>query len=168
MSILLIVYVFYVEMVFGLLFNFFFFILKKGDWIGFIGYNGCGKSILLQVLDGIFVFILGSVLFVGQCLMVCVEQYLLEVLYMQLLLQVVLVLLFVDVWEVQCWLVECLLVQMGFFLVVMEQQIVILSGGQYMCLLLVWVLICQFDLFLLDELGNYFDLFILLWLESFL
>ena len=66
MSTLLTAQSLHVDTAFGPLFTNLSFTLKKGDRIGLIGYNGCGKSTTLKALARIWPCYKGNVTFNGE------------------------------------------------------------------------------------------------------
>ncbi|WP_104402382.1 ABC-F family ATP-binding cassette domain-containing protein [Vibrio penaeicida] len=141
------------------------FTLQKGNKIGLIGHNGCGKSSLLAVLSGKSDSHTGSVTKAYSCVIASVEQHLPAAVEHASL---------IDALAEQLpepderWRVEALLAEFGFNESQWQQLASSLSGGQHMKLLLARALITQPDLLLLDEPSNHLDLPTLLWLERFL
>ncbi|RTZ21399.1 ABC-F family ATP-binding cassette domain-containing protein, partial [Vibrio penaeicida] len=141
------------------------FTLQKGNKIGLIGHNGCGKSSLLAVLSGKSDSHTGSVTKAHRCVVASVEQYLPAAVEHASLIEA----LAEQLPELdERWRVEALLAEFGFSESQWQQLASSLSGGQHMKLLLARALITQPDLLLLDEPSNHLDLPTLLWLERFL
>ncbi len=141
------------------------FTLQKGNKIGLVGHNGCGKSSLLSVLSGKSDIHTGCVTKANHCVIASVEQHLPESVEGASLLDALAEQL-PDPEEQ--WRVEALLSEFGFNQQQWKQPSSSLSGGQHMKLLLARALIIQPDLLLLDEPSNHLDLPTLLWLEGFL
>ncbi|PKF80330.1 ABC transporter ATP-binding protein [Vibrio sp. vnigr-6D03] len=141
------------------------FTLQKGNKIGLIGHNGCGKSSLLAVLSGRSDSHTGSVTKAHRCVVASVEQHLPAAVEHASLIEA----LAEQLPELdERWRVEALLAEFGFSESQWQQLASSLSGGQHMKLLLARALITQPDLLLLDEPSNHLDLPTLLWLERFL
>ncbi|MDP2571391.1 ABC-F family ATP-binding cassette domain-containing protein [Vibrio penaeicida] len=141
------------------------FTLQKGNKIGLIGHNGCGKSSLLAVLSGKSDSHTGSVTKAHHCVVASVEQHLPTAVEHASLIEA----LAEQLPESdERWRVEALLAEFGFSESQWQQLASSLSGGQHMKLLLARALITQPDLLLLDEPSNHLDLPTLLWLERFL
>ncbi|MBD1556630.1 ABC-F family ATP-binding cassette domain-containing protein [Vibrio sp. S9_S30] len=141
------------------------FTLQKGNKIGLIGHNGCGKSSLLAVLSGRSDSHTGSVTKAHRCVVASVEQHLPAAVEHASLIEA----LAEQLPEPdERWRVEALLAEFGFSESQWQQLASSLSGGQHMKLLLARALITQPDLLLLDEPSNHLDLPTLLWLERFL
>lgn len=141
------------------------FTLQKGNKIGLIGHNGCGKSSLLAVLSGKSDSHTGSVTKAHCCVVASVEQHLPAAVEHASLIEA----LAEQLPEPdERWRVEALLAEFGFSESQWQQLACSLSGGQHMKLLLARALITQPDLLLLDEPSNHLDLPTLLWLERFL
>lgn len=157
-----------VDTAFGTLFDALSFTLKKGDRIGLLGDNGCGKSSLLKILDGTDSPAAGSVSLAGHCLVARIEQHLPKSLFPLTMLDAVLAQLAQSERESLRWRAETLLASMGFSAQDMALQSATLSGGQHTRLLLARALIREPDLLLLDEPSNHLDLPTMLWLEQFL
>lgn len=140
------------------------FTIQRGDKIGLIGHNGCGKSSLLKLLSGQFEPSQGTIAKANTCLMRYVEQHLPDALQSN----TVLAALAETLAEDEIWRAELLLDELGFSLQEREMPVVNCSGGQQMRLLLARAIIHQPDLLLLDEPSNHLDLPSLIWLEQFL
>src|SRR5690606_30944973 len=157
-----------VDTAFGTLVDSLSFTLKKGDRIGLLGDNGCGKSTQLKVLDDTDSPAAGSVALSGRCLMARAEQHLPEAIYSLTMLVAVLAQLPTTERESMRWKAETLLAGMDFTPQDMALTSATLSGGQHTRLLLARALIGEPDLLLLDEPSNHLDLPTMLWLEQFL
>ncbi|CDL84600.1 ABC-F family ATP-binding cassette domain-containing protein [Xenorhabdus cabanillasii] len=140
------------------------FTLNKGDKIGLIGHNGCGKSTLMKLLSGNLEDYSGKITIASQCVLAYVEQHLPLSLHDATLIEAISEKVKVD----EIWRAELLLSELGFPEQDWQTPIGNLSGGQHMRLLLGRAVIQQPDLLLLDEPSNHLDLTSLLWLESFL
>ncbi|MFB9216251.1 ABC-F family ATP-binding cassette domain-containing protein [Vibrio sinaloensis] len=140
------------------------FTIQRGDKIGLIGHNGCGKSSLLKLLHGQFEPSQGNIAKANSCLMRYVEQHLPDTIQSN----TVLAALAEDLAEDEIWRAELLLDELGFSLQERAMPVANCSGGQQMRLLLARAIIHQPDLLLLDEPSNHLDLPSLLWLEQFL
>lgn len=140
------------------------FTLNKGDRVGLIGHNGCGKSSLLKILSGHIDSVSGQVSVAHRCVVAYVEQQLPVSIQNVTLIEA----LSAMVKEDEAWRAELLLSQLGFLPQYWQMPVSHLSGGQHMRLLLGRAVINQPDLLLLDEPSNHLDLTALLWLESFL
>lgn len=140
------------------------FTIQRGDRVGLIGHNGCGKSSLLKLLCGTLEPSSGHVAKANHCLMRYVEQHVPDHLKSTSILFSVAETLA----EEEYWQAELLLSELGFqpheWVLPIEQC----SGGQQMRLLLARAIIHQPDLLLLDEPSNHLDLPSLIWLEQFL
>ncbi|TFH91631.1 ABC-F family ATP-binding cassette domain-containing protein [Vibrio ouci] len=146
------------------LFNAITFTIQRGDKVGLIGHNGCGKSSLLKLLSGQFEPSSGAVAKANTCLMRYVEQHLPEALNSHSVLSALSEFISDD----EIWRAELLLDELGFSIREREMPVENCSGGQQMRLLLARAIIHQPDLLLLDEPSNHLDLPSLLWLEQFL
>ena len=144
------------------------FTINKGDRIGLIGHNGCGKSTLIRLLFGEITPKSGAVSRSNQCLISRIEQYLPTQLHPFTLLEAVLDILPQEQHFSDSWKAESLLSEMGFSEADWHLVAGSLSGGQHTRLLMARALITEPDLLLLDEPSNHLDLPTLLWLESFL
>ncbi|MEX0447349.1 ABC-F family ATP-binding cassette domain-containing protein [Xenorhabdus sp. SGI246] len=140
------------------------FTLNKGDKIGLIGHNGCGKSTLMKLLSGNLEDYSGKITIANQCVLAYVEQHLPLSLHDATLRKAISEKVKVD----EIWRAELLLSELGFPEKDWQTPVGNLSGGQHMRLLLGRAVIQQPDLLLLDEPSNHLDLTSLLWLESFL
>ncbi|EEX94916.1 ABC transporter [Vibrio orientalis CIP 102891 = ATCC 33934] len=140
------------------------FTVQRGDKIGLIGHNGCGKSSLLKILSGQFEPSSGNIAKANTCLMRYVEQHLPEDLNSHSVLSALSEFISGD----EIWRAELLLDELGFSMREREMPVENCSGGQQMRLLLARAIIHQPDLLLLDEPSNHLDLPSLLWLEQFL
>ena len=140
------------------------FTIQRGDKIGLIGHNGCGKSSLLKLLNGQFEPSQGNIAKANSCLMRYVEQHLPDTIQSNTVLAALAEALAKD----EIWRAELLLDELGFSLQEREMPVANCSGGQQMRLLLARAIIHQPDLLLLDEPSNHLDLPSLLWLEQFL
>ncbi|WP_061007621.1 ABC-F family ATP-binding cassette domain-containing protein [Vibrio sp. CUB2] len=140
------------------------FTIHRGDKIGLIGHNGCGKSSLLKLLSCQFEPSQGKVAKASSCLMRYVEQHLPESLSTHSVLDALAESLSDD----EIWRAELLLDELGFSITERHMPVENCSGGQQMRLLLARAIIHQPDLLLLDEPSNHLDLPSLLWLEQFL
>ncbi|MFM2587665.1 ABC-F family ATP-binding cassette domain-containing protein [Vibrio sp. TBV020] len=140
------------------------FTIHRGDKIGLIGHNGCGKSSLLKLLSGQFEPSQGTFAKASSCLMRYVEQHLPESLSTHSVIDALAESLSGD----DIWRAELLLDELGFSTTERHMPVENCSGGQQMRLLLARAIIHQPDLLLLDEPSNHLDLPSLLWLEQFL
>lgn len=138
--------------------------INRGDKIGLIGHNGCGKSSLMKLLNGQIEPSEGHVAQANHCLMSYVEQHIPSALQNQSVLEVLAETLTAD----EHWRAELLLSELGFAESEWQMPVVNCSGGQQMRLLLARAIIDEPDLLLLDEPSNHLDLPSLLWLEQFL
>lgn len=138
--------------------------VNRGDKIGLIGHNGCGKSSLLKLLDGQYEPNGGNVAKAKQCLIRYVEQHIPH----ELQFKTVLDALAETVDEADFWRAELLLSELGFSESEWHMPVLNCSGGQQMRLLLARSIINEPDLLLLDEPSNHLDLPSLIWLEQFL
>ncbi len=138
--------------------------VNRGDKIGLIGHNGCGKSSLLKLLAGHQEPDEGHVSKAKQCMMSYVEQHVPEKLQHVSVLDALA--------ETQerddLWRAELLLSELGFSASDWDIPVANCSGGQQMRLLLARAIINEPDLLLLDEPSNHLDLPSLMWLEHFL
>jgi len=146
------------------LFNELTFTINRGDKIGLIGHNGCGKSSLLKLLDGQFEPSSGQIAKANHCLMRYVEQHIPSALHDQSVLSA----LAESLPDDEVWRAELLLGELGFNEDEWQMPVANCSGGQQMRLLLARAIIHQPDLLLLDEPSNHLDLPSLMWLEQFL
>ncbi|MCG9626921.1 ATP-binding cassette domain-containing protein [Vibrio mediterranei] len=144
------------------------FTINKGDRIGLIGHNGCGKSTLIRLMFGEISPKSGTISRSNQCLISRIEQYLPTHLLRQTLLASVLDVLPREMHLSESWRAEALLSEMGFSETDRGLVAGSLSGGQHTRLLMARALITEPDLLLLDEPSNHLDLPTLLWLENFL
>ncbi|WP_070963952.1 ABC-F family ATP-binding cassette domain-containing protein [Vibrio sonorensis] len=140
------------------------FTVNRGDKIGLIGHNGCGKSSLLKLLDGQFEPNEGTIAKAKHCLMSYVEQHIPQ----QLQSLSILAALTEKLADGEQWRAELLLSELGFSHSEWQMPVSNCSGGQQMRLLLARAIIGQPDLLLLDEPSNHLDLPSLIWLEQFL
>lgn len=140
------------------------FTLHRGDKIGLIGHNGCGKSSLLKVLSDQIEPSQGTIAKANTCLMRYVEQHLPD----SLQNHSVLMALAESLPAEETWRAELLLDELGFTYQDRSMPVINCSGGQQMRLLLARAIIHQPDLLLLDEPSNHLDLPSLIWLEQFL
>ncbi|WP_375748424.1 ABC-F family ATP-binding cassette domain-containing protein [Vibrio sp. HN007] len=138
--------------------------VNRGDKIGLIGHNGCGKSSLLKLLDGQFAPSEGHISKAKQCLMSYVEQHIPHELHSMTVLDS----LSDSLDEGEDWRAELLLSELGFSEADWTMPVLNCSGGQQMRLLLARAIINEPDLLLLDEPSNHLDLPSLMWLEKFL
>ena len=138
--------------------------INRGDKIGLIGHNGCGKSSLMKLLNGQIEPSEGHIAKANHCLMSYVEQHIPSALQNQSVLEVLAETLTAD----EHWRAELLLSELGFAESEWPMPVVNCSGGQQMRLLLARAIIDEPDLLLLDEPSNHLDLPSLLWLEQFL
>ncbi|WP_330960301.1 ABC-F family ATP-binding cassette domain-containing protein [Photobacterium sp. 53610] len=138
--------------------------IHRGDKIGLIGHNGCGKSSLLKLLDGQLEASHGQIAKANSCLMRYVEQHIPHALQAATVLSALSEMLTED----EYWRAELLLDELGFSPSEWHMPVAHCSGGQQMRLLLARAIIHQPDLLLLDEPSNHLDLPALLWLEQFL
>ncbi|MBG0759983.1 ABC transporter [Vibrio cidicii] len=140
------------------------FTIQRGDKIGLIGHNGCGKSSLLKLLNGELEASGGQVMRAKQCLMRYVEQSLPLAVQSMSVMQALAEHLAAE----NTWQAEVLLGELGFAPTEWHMPVSHCSGGQQMRLLLARAIIHQPDLLLLDEPSNHLDLPSLIWLEGFL
>ncbi|MBA5761030.1 ABC-F family ATP-binding cassette domain-containing protein [Vibrio sp. 404] len=140
------------------------FTINRGDRIGLIGHNGCGKSSLLKLLCHQIEPSHGRVATANHCLMRYVEQHIPHHIYSTSILSAVAETLA----EEDIWQAELLLEELGFTAQEWKLPVAQCSGGQQMRLLLARAIIHQPDLLLLDEPSNHLDLPSLLWLQRFL
>ncbi|MGF1695454.1 ATP-binding cassette domain-containing protein [Vibrio lamellibrachiae] len=138
--------------------------VNRGDKIGLIGHNGCGKSSLLKLLDGQYEPSEGHISKAKQCLLSYVEQHIPD----ELKFKTVLTALAETLDEGEQWRAELLLSELGFSESTWNMPVVNCSGGQQMRFLLARAIIKDPDLLLLDEPSNHLDLPSLMWLEQFL
>ncbi len=138
--------------------------VNRGDKIGLIGHNGCGKSSLLKLLDGQHESSEGHIAKAKHCLISYVEQHIPDQLEHVPLLDALTEHLTAD----EYWRAELLLSDLGFCATDWQQPVSNCSGGQQMRLLLARAIINNPDLLLLDEPSNHLDLPSLIWLEQFL
>lgn len=138
--------------------------INRGDKIGLIGHNGCGKSSLLKVLDGRIEPSEGTVAKANHCLISYVEQHIPEHLQSVSVLDALAAILDTS----EQWRAELLLAELSFSESDYHMPVSHCSGGQQMRLLLARAIINEPDLLLLDEPSNHLDLPSLLWLEQFL
>ncbi len=140
------------------------FTINRGDKIGLIGHNGCGKSSLMKVLSGQINPSEGHITKATSCLMSYVEQHVPERLQSKSILEALAETLSFD----EHWRAELVLTELGFSQSERNTLVSHCSGGQQMRLLIARAIINQPDLLLLDEPSNHLDLPSLLWLEQFL
>jgi len=140
------------------------FTIHRGDKVGLIGHNGCGKSSLLKLLSGHAEPSNGTIAKASSCLMRYVEQHIPHSLHTISVLSA----LAQSLPEEETWRAELLLDELGFSVHDREMPVSNCSGGQQMRLLLARAIIHQPDLLLLDEPSNHLDLPSLIWLEQFL
>ncbi|MDF2155768.1 ABC-F family ATP-binding cassette domain-containing protein [Vibrio sp. CAU 1672] len=138
--------------------------VNRGDKIGLIGHNGCGKSSLLKLLAGQYQPCEGHVAKAKQCLMSYVEQHIPHELHFRTVLEA----LTETLTEDEHWRADLLLSELGFSEPDWHLPVHSCSGGQQMRLLLARAIINEPDLLLLDEPSNHLDLPSLMWLEQFL
>lgn len=138
--------------------------INRGDKIGLIGHNGCGKSSLLKLLSGECEPSEGQLSKANLCLMRYVEQHVPRELQQKTILEA----LADTVEDTDHWRAELLLSELGFSELDWQVPVQNCSGGQQMRLLLARAVINQPDLLLLDEPSNHLDLASLIWLEQFL
>lgn len=138
--------------------------INRGDKVGLIGHNGCGKSSLLKLLSGQFEPSEGHIAKANHCFMSYVEQHIPEHLHSR----TVLAALTETLSEDNHWRAEMLLSELGFLESDWQMAVKHCSGGQQMRLLLARAMINEPDLLLLDEPSNHLDLPSLMWLEQFL
>lgn len=140
------------------------FAINRGNKIGLIGHNGCGKSSLLKLLNAQYEPSEGHIAKAKQCLISYVEQ---QISY-ELQSKTVLGALVETLAEDDYWRAELLLAELAFSESDWQMPVSNCSGGQQMRLLLARAIITEPDLLLLDEPSNHLDLPSLLWLEQFL
>ncbi|WED25934.1 ATP-binding cassette domain-containing protein [Vibrio sp. DW001] len=140
------------------------FSINRGNKIGLIGHNGCGKSSLLKLLSEQYEPSEGHIAKAKQCLISYVEQ---QIPY-ELQTKTVLGALAETLVEDDYWRAELLLTELAFSESDWQMPVSNCSGGQQMRLLLARAIITEPDLLLLDEPSNHLDLPSLLWLEQFL
>lgn len=140
------------------------FTVNRGDKIGLIGHNGCGKSSLLKLLNGQYDPSEGHISKANHCLISYVEQHIPD----ELQLKTVLGALVESLEKEDCWRAEQLLSELGFSKSDRNVPVMNCSGGQQMRFLLAKAIINEPDLLLLDEPSNHLDLPSLMWLEQFL
>lgn len=140
------------------------FTIQRGDKVGLIGHNGCGKSSLLKLLNGQIEASEGQFSKAKHCLMSYVEQHIPETLHQNSVISALQDRLTTE----EFWRAEVLLEELGFSQSEWQMRVTDCSGGQQMRLLLARAIIIQPDLILLDEPSNHLDLPSLLWLEKFL
>lgn len=138
--------------------------INRGDKIGLIGHNGCGKSSLLKILNGRYEPSEGQIAIAKQCLISYVEQHIPN----QLQSKTVIEALAETLQREENWRAELLLSELGFSESDWQMPVINCSGGQQMRLLLARAIIHEPDLLLLDEPSNHLDLPSLMWLEQFL
>ncbi|CAH0528867.1 ABC-F family ATP-binding cassette domain-containing protein [Vibrio hippocampi] len=138
--------------------------VNRGNKIGLIGHNGCGKSSLLKVLDGQYEPSEGHIAKSKQCLISYVEQHI----PCELQTKTILDTLAETLTEDDDWRAKLLLSELGFSETDWQLSVNKCSGGQQMRLLLARAIINEPDLLLLDEPSNHLDLPSLMWLEQFL
>jgi len=138
--------------------------VNRGDKIGLIGHNGCGKSSLLKLLDGQYEPSEGHIAKAKRCLMSYVEQHIPRELHFRTVLDA----LAETLDEADYWRAELLLSELGFSESDWQMPVLNCSGGQQMRVLLARAIINEPDLLLLDEPSNHLDLPSLIWLEQFL
>ena len=142
--------------------------VSKGNRIGLIGHNGCGKTTFLKLLNRELKPNSGNITQSNQCLLGVVEQVLPQHLHKLTLQDALLHQLPENLRQSEAWRTEVLLSQIGFSESDWQLTAGTLSGGQHTRLLLARALINEPDLLLLDEPSNHLDLPTLLWLEAFL
>lgn len=140
------------------------FTINRGNKIGLIGHNGCGKSSLLKLLSGQCQPTAGQVSQANHCLMSYVEQHIPPALQSLSVIKV----LADRLSKGDEWQAELLLAELHFDEADWHMPVANCSGGQQMRLLLARAIINAPDLLLLDEPSNHLDLPSLLWLERFL
>jgi len=140
------------------------FTINRGDRIGLIGHNGCGKSSLLKLLCNKIEPSNGQFAIASHCLMRYVEQHIPSHIHSATIRFAVAETLA----EEDYWRAELLLDELGFTPQDWDLPVVQCSGGQQMRLLLARAIIHQPDLLLLDEPSNHLDLPSLFWLEQYL
>ncbi len=140
------------------------FAINRGNKIGLIGHNGCGKSSLLKLLSEQYEPSEGHIAKAKQCLISYVEQQIPNELQSKTVLDALVETLAED----DHWRAELLLAELSFSESDWQMPVSNCSGGQQMRLLLARAIITEPDLLLLDEPSNHLDLPSLLWLEQFL
>jgi len=140
------------------------FSINRGNKIGLIGHNGCGKSSLLKLLSEQYEPSEGHIAKAKQCLISYVEQQIPNELQSKTVLDALVETLAED----DHWRAELLLAELSFSESDWQMPVSNCSGGQQMRLLLARAIITEPDLLLLDEPSNHLDLPSLLWLEQFL
>lgn len=151
------------------LFNDLSFTLNRGDKVGLVGHNGCGKSSLIKLLAAQNEPSSGHIAKAKHCLMSYVEQYIPESLRIKSVLDALASCYSTSSnSETERWRAELLLAELGFTEADFQMPVANCSGGQQMRLLLARAIINEPDLLLLDEPSNHLDLSSLLWLEDFL
>ncbi|MFC1234458.1 ABC-F family ATP-binding cassette domain-containing protein [Vibrio sp. F74] len=140
------------------------FAINRGNKIGLIGHNGCGKSSLLKLLSEQYEPSEGHIAKAKQCLISYVEQQIPNELQSKTVLDALVETLAED----DYWRAELLLSELSFSESDWQIPVSNCSGGQQMRLLLARAIITEPDLLLLDEPSNHLDLPSLLWLEQFL
>ncbi len=138
--------------------------VNRGEKIGLIGHNGCGKSSLLKLLTGQLHVAEGQISRANHCVLAYVEQTLPDALASLTALKALQQRLPAE----DAWQADIMLTEMGFTALQCHSPVEHLSGGQQMRLLLARAVISKPDLLLLDEPSNHLDLPSLLWLERFL
>ena len=140
------------------------FTVNRGDKIGLIGHNGCGKSSLLKLLDKQNEPSDGYISTAKHCLLSYVEQHIPNEIQSKTVLDA----LAETLTEDEYWRAELLLTELGFAVSDWQMPVSNCSGGQQVRLLLARAIINEPDLLLLDEPSNHLDLPSLMWLEQFL
>lgn len=150
------------------LFNDINFSINRGDRIGLIGHNGCGKSTLVALLARQYQPDQGRIQYHSDCRLGVVEQYLSPELAAMTVLDATLAPLPEAERLHQCYQAEILLQQLGFDPEVFPSRVSTLSGGQQNKLMLARAMINEPTLLLLDEPSNHLDLAAQVALEQFL
>jgi len=132
--------------------------INKHDKIGLIGYNGVGKSTLLELIRGNLTLDAGEIRIPNRIQVGLVEQFVPKSLLSQRLIDAVVDVLPLEEQDTQVWRAERQLSNLGFSPAQAQLSVDRLSGGQQNLMLIARVMLLDPDVLLMDEPGNHMDI----------